>query len=235
MSDGNVRIEMQQDVGIVRLQRAPANAIEAGLLAELERTVKKAAVSDSCRALVLTGRDRFFSAGIDNKVVPAYDREKRKDTMRAANRLMYGLYGFPKPTVAAVNGHALGAGLCAALACDLRIASQGHYELGLTEAKAGIPFPACPLEVVHAELAPEHARVLVLGADSFPATDRRASWFLDRVVPAAELVQEAIDEANVRAAYPAYAAVKRQLRASALARMAAIVAADADPLLESWL
>jgi enoyl-CoA hydratase len=184
--------------------------------------------------MVLTGRERFFCAGIDVNVVPAYDADQRRATLRTVNRVMHRLYGFPKPTVAAINGHALGAGLCLALACDLRIACEGRYELGLTEAKAGVAFPACPLEVVRAELAPEHARVLALGADSFAAGDPRASWFLDRAVPLSELVQEAIAEASARAALPAYAAVKRQLRAPVLDRMASIVERDTDPLLDSW-
>jgi enoyl-CoA hydratase len=230
-----VSITERGSVWVIAMERAPSNAVDASLLADLERGLTKAAISDSCSALVVTGRDRFFSAGIDIKVVAAYEPEQKQAMLRAANRLVHLLYGFPKPTVAAVNGHALGAGLCVALACDLRIASQGRYELGLTEAKAGVPFPACPLEVVRAELAPEHARMLVLGADSVPATDPRASWFLDRVVPASELVRAAIAEAESRVAYPAYAAVKQQLRAAALERMASIVEQDADPLLDSWL
>jgi len=229
-----VSITERGSVWVITMERAPANAIEATLLADLERALKKASVSESCRALVVTGRERFFSAGIDVKVVPAYEPDQRAATLRAANRTVHALYSFPKPTVAAVNGHALGAGLCIALACDLRIAAEGRYELGLTEAKAGVPFPAAPLELVRAELGPDHARVLVLGADTFPSSDPRASWFLDRSVPAAELIQEAIAEATARAAYPAYAAVKKQLRAATVERMATIIEQDADPLLSSW-
>ena len=69
----------------------------------------------------------------------------------------------PKPVVAAINGHALGGGFVLMLACDYRIAVDiKSARLGMTEAQAGIPFPAGPLEVIRNELAPELLRRLTL-------------------------------------------------------------------------
>lgn len=76
--------------------------------------------------------------------------------------MLLRLYGPPIPTVAAVNEHALGGGLMIALGCDVRFVARGAHKLGLTQVTAGVPFPAVPIAVAHAELTPSAARRLVL-------------------------------------------------------------------------
>ena len=71
------------------------------------------------------------------------------------------LYGLPTATVAAVNGHAIGGAFVAVLACDTRVAADTAAELCLTEVTAGIPYPACPMEIVKAEIEPTCRRHLV--------------------------------------------------------------------------
>src|SRR5262249_32981759 len=121
------------------------------------------------------------------------------------------------------------------LTCDLRLAAEGDFRLGLTEGKAGIPFPAGPLAVARAELSPESLRQLALtSATAGPASPRLAG-IVDRVVPAEGLPAAAQDEARALAAQPAFAAVKRQLRGDTIARLRRIVERDEEPLLQGWL
>ena len=77
-------------------------------------------------------------------------------------------------TVAAVNGHAVAAGLVLALACDRRIGPDRNAHFGLTEVRAGIPFPAVAMAIVRAELAPAAARSLVLLGQRVDATSAAA-------------------------------------------------------------
>lgn len=219
---------------VLSLERAPINAIDLAVVTEAEGAVAKAIASESCTSLVITGHGDAFSAGIDVKAVPKYSADELGQMIGGANRLIRAVYGAPMPTVAAINGHALGAGLVLALACDVRIAAQGSYELGLTEARAGVPFPACPLEVVRAELSPDAVRGLALGAGTFAPSDSRAGWFIDSIVSPGTLVDEALAEAAARTSLPAYAAVKLQLRAPVLARMDEIIEKNDDPLLHGW-
>jgi enoyl-CoA hydratase len=220
-------------IRVVALDRPPVNAIDREAIAAIRAAVADAAGAASCRALVLTGSGRAFSAGIDVNLVPRYDAATRADMIREIDRTMLALYGFPKPTVAAVNGHALGGGLVVALACDFRLAAAGTYRLGLTEAAAGIPFPAVPMLVVGAELDPDTARRMTLASAVFGPTDALAARFLDAVHPPDRLLAEAIACAEAALAAPAYAAVKRQLRGDALARMRRIVDEDLDPMARS--
>ena len=157
-----IDVTAHERVAILRLARPPVNAINLELVQTLGAAIEREAAASESRALVLTGLPGVFSAGIDTREVPGYDSSVRAAMLRAINRAVLALYGCPKPTVAAVSGYALGGGLVLALACDVRLAAQGDFRLGLTEVEAGIPFPAGPLAVVQAELPADRARVLAL-------------------------------------------------------------------------
>jgi enoyl-CoA hydratase len=184
---------------------------------------------------VLTGAPGVFSAGIDTKAIPAYDAGQRAAMLRAINRTILALYGLPKPAVAAVSGHALGGAFVLLLACDVRLAARGPFRLGLTEAEAGIPYPAGPLAVVRAELSPAQIRLLALGAHAAGPDSDAFAGILDRVLDGAELLAQSIQEARRLSALPAFGRVKRQLRAATLAQLARIVEHDEEPLLEGWV
>ena len=224
----------QDGVRVLVVDRPPRNAVDLTLITALGAAIEAAAADDAVRALVLTGTASAFSAGVDVKAVPAYDRAARADMIRGIDGSILTLYGLPKPTVAAVNGHALGGGLVIALACDVRIAAAGSYSLGLLEVTAGIPFPAGPLIVVQSELDPQTASTLALTGRTVGPTDALAGRFIDTVVPAETLLATAVERARALAGLRGYTAVKQQLRAAALARLKAVVLEDSDPLLDDW-
>jgi enoyl-CoA hydratase len=224
----------QDGIRVLSLARPPVNAIDLALVRALGDEFIEAAGPGACRGVVLTGGEGIFSAGIDVKAVPHYDAATRRDMVRAINRTILALYVLDKPTVAAIGGHALGGGLVLALACDFRLAAVGRYQLGLTEVTAGIPFPAGPMTVVLAELDHCAARSLVLSGKVFEPTAPSATAFLDELVEPGRLRDAAVARAASLAAAPAYATVKRQLKAVAVRRLERIVTDDDDPLLRTW-
>jgi enoyl-CoA hydratase len=148
--------------------------------------------------------------------------------------MVHRLYGLPFPAIAAVGGHALGGGLVLALACDARLAAAApDAKLGLTEARAGVPFPAGPLEVIRAELSPPLLRRLTLTSATLSPAEFHALGVLDGVVPAEHLETVAVDAAKDLAAQPAFETVKQQLRGPTLARLAQLAASGDDPLAHS--
>jgi enoyl-CoA hydratase len=222
---------MVDGVRVLRLARPPVNPIDLGLVAEIEAALEAARGGP----LVLAGSATCFSAGVDTKAVRGYGAAERRQMVLGIDRMLARLYGYPGPTVAAVSGHALGGGLVLALACDVRLAASAPAKIGLTEVTAGIPFPAAALAIVQAELSPPAARDLCLTGRIVDAGEGVALGLFDRVEPAAELVSRAVEAARALAASAAYARVKAQLRAATNARLAHIVAAEDDPLLEGWL
>jgi enoyl-CoA hydratase len=230
-----VRVEREETVWRLTLDRPPANALELTLVTALGGALDAAAAAHDCSAIVLTGAGRFFSGGIDVKSVPAYDAGTRAAMLRAVNATLAALYGVPKPVVAALNGTALGGALVLALACDVRLAADGDHLFGLTESAAGIPFPAVPLRVVEAEITGRAARLATLASTTADPTHAVALGFVDGVTSAADLLPEATQHARALAALPAFATVKLQLRRRALDDMWAIVASDAEPLIAGWI
>lgn len=216
-------------IALLELSRPPVNALDRETIEELTATF--AAAAEDARGVILIGAGTCFSAGIDIKWAASADEHERALATAAINRLVGVVYRAPVPTVAALNGHAHGGGLVLALACDMRVATDGNASLALDEAAAGIPFPAGPLEVVRAELDPSVARELTLTARPFDTARALALRVVDERVPGAALLDRALAIARELAGHPAYAAVKAQLRATTGARLAMIAedGASADP------
>jgi enoyl-CoA hydratase len=229
---GHVSVEASDNVAIVRVDRPPANALNPELVAELVAVTAELAAD----AVVLTGRDGFFSAGLDLNLVPTLDEAAQLDMIMGVNRLVAAWYGVPRPVVAAVNGHAIAGGLVLALCADYRVASQ-QGKLGLTETRVGVPYPANALAVVTAELAPAVARRLVLRANLIDPPEALALDVVDEVAAPDAVLARALELAAELAELPTdgYATVKQQLRGETHAAMRRVVDAGTDPLAQGWL
>src|SRR5207253_9290493 len=132
------------------------NACSRRGMAEPDARLEHVAVNLPAGGLVFSGEGDVFSAGIDFKGVPGYSEDQRGAVITHINAALARLYGLPTATVAAVNGHAIGGAFVMMLACDARLAADTPCKLGLTEVSAGIPYPACPMEVARAEVEPAY-------------------------------------------------------------------------------
>lgn len=217
-------------VRVISLDRPPLNAMTPEMVNALAAAFE-AAANDDCKALVLTGANGHFSAGIDTQLVPRLAADERAELLHALNAMVYRLFAMPKPVVAAVPGHAIGAGLILPLACDIRLAARGDYKIGLTEAKAGLPFPAGPLAVIEATLSPEKRQYLALDSRGYAPDNPIFDDLFEARLDAGQLLDAAIEKARTLADYPAYAQIKRQLRQAACERLRRQVANREEPLL----
>jgi enoyl-CoA hydratase len=228
-----VSSETSGAVTLVRIDRPPANAINLELLDELVAALEGLA-ADVPAAVVIAGRDGFFSAGVDLKAVPGYGRDEHRRMVRGINRILLAAYGMSCPVIAAVTGHAIAGGLVLALCADLRIASlEGRY--GLTEVKVGVPYPQAAIGIVRAELATHAARSLVLSNRLIDGPEALRLGLFDETLPPDAVLPRAMEVATETAAFPmdVYAATKRELRNRTVGAIKAAV--GSDPLLEGWL
>ncbi len=236
MTENHVHIEpVEATVAVVHLDRPPVNAIDAALGRQLEAVLQRLEQDPGVGSVVLTGKGGCFSAGLDLKTIPSLGPDERKELVNVVNALLLRLYSFVKPLVGAINGHAIAGGLVVALTCDYRVGADADYQLGLTEALVGIPFPVAAMEVVRAELGPA-ARTRVLTAQNADPAAAKAWGALDELAPRDRVCDRAIEIAREQGAMPsdAYARIKRQLRAGPIARMEAVVASGTDPSLDAW-
>jgi enoyl-CoA hydratase/carnithine racemase len=147
---GHVSVVEREGVAVLTVDRPPANAMDLALLGDVVEAVERLA-ADVPAAVVLAGRQGFFSAGADLKAVPGYGPAEQRAMVEAINRMALGAYGLPCPVVCAITGHAIAGGMVLALCGDHRVAStEGRY--GLTEVKVGVPYPQAAIGVVRAEL-----------------------------------------------------------------------------------
>lgn len=219
---------------MLTLDRPPANALEVGLLHELVEAVETLTAAPPT-ALVITGRDPFFSAGVDLKAVIDYGPDEYRDMVTSVNAMVLGIYGLPCPVIGAITGHAIAGGLILAVCTDVRVASAtGRY--GLTEIKVGISYPQAALGVVRAELPPHAARLLTLGSQLADADECHRLGVFDEIVEPDAVLPRALEIAHEMAAFSPemYARAKIDLRRATLEALRS--AAASDPLLASgWL
>ena len=213
----SIVVEDRDGIAVVRMQRLPANAMDLAFLQEGIAFLDELR-SAAPRAVVLTGTGDFFSGGVDLKAAPTWGAAEQVELVRGINGLFAGWYGFPRPVVAAVNGHAVAGGLILALCADHRVVGPfGRF--GLTEVKVGVPYPVMALACVRAELSPGVARRLVLGGELFGAEEALAMGAFDELEPSRDaVVDRAVATAVALAEVPGntYERVKLQLRGPVL-------------------
>ncbi len=141
------RVEWRDGLAVVRLTSGKANALNPRSLAAIERALDEAAGGDA-RGVVLTGYERFFSAGLDLVTLYGLERDAMDGFMAWFDAVMLRVFAFPRPVVAALGGHAVAGGAVLALACDARVMGAGAGWFGLNEIRLGVPFPASALEIV---------------------------------------------------------------------------------------
>ena len=236
MSSDCISLEQHDAITVIRLNRPPANAFCLELGRSLEDALDAKVVREA-KALVVTGTGRFFSGGLDLKVVPTYSREEQRDFLGVLNRIIGRLYAYPIPVVGAINGHAVAGAFILALTTDYRVGPRGSAQFGLTEARAGIPFPAVPMIILHAEFAPQDVRYSALYARNFGPDEAQTRGMLDELQPPESVLERAIEVARDMASMPAdsYRRIKYQVRRAAIAQIEEVISTGADPMLEGWL
>ncbi len=136
-----LRTEFDKEVAVVIFDRpASFNAMNSEFFEEFLSVLRKLRHSNDTRCVLFTGEGKAFSAGGDVGFMSRFENPEKEFQMLAdqLNSIMLELYNFPVPTVAAINGPAVGAGLSVALACDYRIMSDdaflmfGYSGIGLT-------------------------------------------------------------------------------------------------------
>lgn len=214
-----IEVETTGAVSVLTLSSGRVNALDVDVLGELTEAVGRLAQSGG-EALVITGAGKVFSAGVDlNRVVEGGSAYTDR-LVPALSEAFEAVFGYPGPTVAAVNGAAIAGGCVLACACDFRLAGP-EAQIGAAEVRVGVAFPVAALEVVRYACGGRAEEVL-LGARNYRGDDAVARGLFHRIV-AEDLLGAAVAEASDLAGIPAqaYAHTKFQLRGPALARIRA--------------
>jgi len=199
-----VRLEVQDGVGTIRLDRPKMNALNVQVQEEIRAAATEAAERDDVRAVVVYGGERVFAAGADIKEMAAMSYQ---DMVRRSGGLQSSFTSvarIPKPVVAAVTGYALGGGCELALCADYRIAAD-DATFGQPEILLGVIPGAGGTQRLSRLVGVSTAKDLIFSGRFVKADEALAIGLVDRVVPAASVYDEALAWAGQFTGAAAYA------------------------------
>lgn len=210
-------LERDGDIAVLTFDRPPLNAIDEQLMTELLAAIEELEDDLSVRAvLVRSALDGVFMAGAD---ITEFQRVSEEGVERAvlAQQVVSRLAELPQPTVAAINGHALGGGLEVALACDFRICARADGALiGLPEVRLGLLPGAGGTQRLTALVGPGRATELIMKGLQLSPEEAHADGIVHFLVEPDELDERSRDYAVrlARQAPIALRGIKRAIRAA---------------------
>ena len=212
-----IRTTSHEAVTILTLSNGPVNAADLDLWTDLGAAV---AGAPDTHALVITGEGRAFCAGVDLKRLDEGGPDYSDAFITAMSAAVVQVFLHPRPVVAAVNGHAMGAGALLACAADTRLMSAGR--IGLPEFLVGVPVPPALLEVARYVLG-HRLQPLVMTAQLVEPEQAVALGLVDEVVSPESLLTTAVGRAAGLGRIPrqTYALTKMLWRDPVVQRIAA--------------
>jgi len=204
--------EKAGDVTVLRMAHGKANAIDLELLASLSNHLHRLREAP---AVVLTGTGTIFSAGVDLFRVVDGGRPYLDRFLPVLRKTFNELMAFPRPLVAAVNGHAIAGGCILVEAADHRVMTSGTGRIGLTEMLVGVPFPVDAIEIVRLATGGRHLSRIANLAETVPGKQALELGLIDELTEPEVVVARSVQVATALAAVPArsFEIVKRELRA----------------------
>lgn len=183
-----IDIEFKNNFAIVKLNRPKANAINKSLIGDLRETFVKLTESETVKGVILTGQGSIFSAGLDVVELYDYNEDEMNHFWGCFGRLICDMLEFPKPLVAAVNGHAPAGGCVLALCSDHRVMAYGKGLIGLNEVAIGVVLPTPVLELARFAVGNKKAAQMIYDGTLMNAEDAKEFGLIDEACTDKELM-----------------------------------------------
>jgi enoyl-CoA hydratase len=190
-----VRLEVQDGVGTIRLDRPPMNAIDDQLTRDLGEAAADAAGRDDVGAVVIWGGEKIFAAGADVKMMLPMSPLEVKPMIANLQEVFNQVEEIPKVTIAAINGYALGGGCELAMCADFRFAGD-DARIGQPEILLGIIPGAGGTQRLPRLIGPTRAKDLIYSGRHLKAEEAKQIGLVDQVFAADEVYAKAVEVAR---------------------------------------
>jgi enoyl-CoA hydratase len=192
--------EKKDQVGLIKLNRPKVlNAMNRQLWIEMQDALERAKQDNEVKALIFTGEGRAFSTGADLKDSKGRSIEDYRVYLESLQEASRKIIRFEKPTIAAINGYALGSGYELALACDIRIAAKEAL-IGSPEARVTSSVTGGAFRLVQDLVGPGKARELLFTAENITGEEAQRIGLVNKAVLGEDLMEEAFAMAKKIAA-----------------------------------
>ena len=223
-------------LAIITLNRGKSNSLNREMVTELQDMLYNIENDDNIGGVLITGKENFFSAGLDLIELYHYNEEEALSFWHLFLNFTAKITTFKKPLVAAINGHSPAGGCVIALACDARVMAEGKYIIGLNEVPVGIIVPNSIFELYSFWLGNANAYRHLLEGKLFSPEEAYAVGLVDEVVKPESILTAA--ERRVRK-YMAFETntwqqSKLNLRKDLIAATNADQSKDLEIMLKQW-
>ena len=192
--------EKADHMAIIKLNRPKVlNAMNKQLWQDVQAALSDAGADPNVKTVIFTGEGRAFSTGADLKESKTRSPEAYRDYLEELQEASRKIIRFAKPTIAAINGYALGSGYELALACDIRIAADSA-QIGSPEANVSSSVTGGAMRLVQDLIGPGKARELLFTGEYIDGKEAERIGLVNRSVPADKLWETTVDMASKIAA-----------------------------------
>lgn len=182
-----VELKMSEGIATVIIGRGKVNSLNGMVVSELTKQLKKLEDRTDVKAVLLTGRGKFFSFGFDIPEFLSFTKDEFTGYLTDFSNLYTYLFLYPKPVVAALNGHTIAGGCMLALACDYRVMATGKSKISLNEIAFGSSVFAGSTEMLRFWVGNANATKVLYSGAMYSAEEAMTLG----------LVQEVSDDANL--------------------------------------
>jgi len=223
-------------LAIITLNRGKSNSLNREMVTELQDMLHNIENDENIGGVIITGREHFFSAGLDLIELYHYDEEEAKSFWNLFLNFSAKITAFKKPLVAAINGHSPAGGCVIALACDARVMAEGKYIIGLNEVPVGIIVPNSIFSLYSFWLGKATAYRNLLEGKLFSPEEALAVGLVDDVVKPESILTAAERKVRKYMAFETntWQQSKLNLRKDIIAATDADQSEDLEIMLKQW-
>ena len=209
-----VQLQKRDGIATLTLARGKVNAINGPVVDQMREHLKSLEHDPEAKAVVLTGAGKFFSFGFDVPEFLSFDKAQFTRFLTAFTDLHTYLFVYPKPVVAALNGHTIAGGCMLALACDCRVMATGKGKISLNELGFGASVFAGITEMLRFAVGSVNATKVLYSGSMYSAEEAKAIGLIDEVIAEQDLMSAAFKTASTLGSKypPAFAGIKSLLR-----------------------
>jgi enoyl-CoA hydratase/carnithine racemase len=210
----SVSTSIEAGIATITLARGKVNAINEPVAEKLKITFEEMSANDEVKSVILTGQGQFFSFGLDIPEFLSYSKESFQRFVNKFADLYTYMFLFPKPLIAALNGHTIAGGFMIATACDYRIMVSGKSRISLNEINFGSSLFPGSVELLRYCVGSRLAERIAYTGTMYTAESALEMGLIDEVSSPEELTDDALgiaEDLGARSA-PAFASIKMLLR-----------------------
>lgn len=194
----------REDIGnvvLLRLCHGKANVLDLELLREISKTFEDLTKS-GVGAVVITGSGNIFSAGVDLKRLETGGEKYIREFVPALSDAFEKMFFFPRPLLAACNGHAIAGGAVMLFAADVRYAARGKGLIGVPELLVGVPFPLIAVEIIKFAIRADLFQEVIYGSRNYNMESSLEVGLCEKLFDTEELVEKTCMRAQELADIP---------------------------------